>query len=53
MSYPGRLKETLEEHRAMVEAIAFGDVDAARDAAERHMEQAEETLLKAMRKKDK
>ena len=50
MSYPGRLKETLEEHRAMVEAIAAGDVDAARDAAERHMEQAEATLLKAMRK---
>ena len=53
MSYPGRLQETLQEHRAMVEAIAAGDVDAARDAAERHMEQAEETLLKAMRRKDK
>ncbi|MBR2518471.1 MAG: GntR family transcriptional regulator [Selenomonadaceae bacterium] len=51
MSYPGRLQETLEEHRAMVEAIAAGNVDAARDAAERHMEQAEETLLKAMRRK--
>lgn len=50
MSYPGRLKETLKEHRAMVEAIAAGNVDAARDAAERHMEQAEATLLKAMRK---
>ena len=49
MSYPGRLHETLEEHRAMVEAIAAGDEEAARDAAERHMEQAEETLLKAMR----
>lgn len=49
MSYPGRLQETLKEHRAMVEAIAAGDEDAARDAAERHMEQAEETLLKAMR----
>lgn len=51
MSYPGRLQETLEEHRAMVEAIAAGDVEAARDAAERHMERAEETLLKAMRRK--
>ena len=50
MSYPGRLKETLEEHRAMVEAIAAGDAEAAREAAEHHMEQAEETLLKAMRK---
>jgi len=53
MSYPGRLHETLQEHRAMVEAIAAGDVDAARDAAEHHMERAEETLLKAMRKKEK
>ena len=48
MSYPGRLHDTLEEHREMVEAIANGDVEAARDAAERHMERAEETLLKAM-----
>lgn len=48
MSYPGRLKDTLEEHREMVEAVANGDVEAARDAAERHMERAEETLLKAM-----
>ncbi len=49
MSYPGRLEETLEEHREMVEAIASGDVEAAREAAERHMVRAEETLLKAMR----
>ena len=33
MSYPGRLKDTLDEHREMVEAIANGDVEAARDAA--------------------
>lgn len=50
MSYPGRLQETLEEHSEMVEAIANGDVSAARDAAEHHMESAEKTLLKAMRK---
>ena len=50
MSYPGRLQETLEEHSEMVEAIANGDVSAARDAAEHHMERAEKTLLKAMRK---
>lgn len=50
MSYPGRLQATFEEHSEMVEAIADGDVSSARDAAERHMEHAEETLLKAMRK---
>ena len=48
MSYPGRLEATLEEHRDMVEAIAKGDVKAARKAAERHMEHSEQTLLKAM-----
>ena len=50
MSYPGRLYETLEEHSEMVEAIANGDVSAARDAAEHHMERAEKTLLKALRR---
>ena len=53
MSYPGRLQETFEEHSEMVEAIADGDVSAARDAAEHHMERAEETLLKALRKSRK
>ena len=48
MSYPGRLEETLEEHRMIVEAIASGDRKAASRAAERHMENSEKTLLKAM-----
>ncbi|MBQ7498257.1 MAG: GntR family transcriptional regulator [Selenomonas sp.] len=48
MSYPGRLEATLEEHRAIVEAIAQGDVNTARKAAEMHMENSEKTLLQAM-----
>ncbi len=48
MSYPGRLEETLDEHRLIVEAIANGDRKAASKAAERHMENSEKTLLKAM-----
>lgn len=48
MSYPGRLKATLEEHRIIVEAIAQGDVKAARKAAEYHMEKSEQTLLASM-----
>ena len=48
MSYPGRLEATLEEHKAIVEAIAAGDGKAARKAAEKHMENSEKTLLKAM-----
>ena len=48
MSYPGRLEATLEEHKLIVEAIASGDKRAASKAAERHMENSEKTLLKAM-----
>ena len=48
MSYPGRLEETLEEHKKIVEAIANGDRKAASKAAELHMENSEKTLLKAM-----
>ena len=53
MSFPGRLKATLEEHRKIVEAIAQGDEKAARKAAEYHMEKAEQTLLASMKAKDK
>jgi len=48
MSFPGRLAATLEEHRNIVEAIAQGDVKAARKAAEIHMERSEQTLLASM-----
>ena len=48
MSFPGRLKETLEEHKELVDAIAQGDVQAAKHAAEAHMEKAEQTLLESM-----
>ena len=48
MSFPGRLKETLEEHREIVDAIAQGDVQGAKQAAEAHMEKAERTLLMSM-----
>ncbi len=48
MSFPGRLTATLEEHREIVEAIAQGDVRAARKAAELHMERSEQTLLASM-----
>ena len=48
MSYPGRLEATMEEHKSIVDAIAAGDSEAARQAAEKHMENSESTLLKAM-----
>lgn len=52
MSYPGRLKETLEEHIRIVEAIAQGNVELAQKAAEEHMEKSEQTLLISMENLD-
>ncbi len=48
MLYPGRLKEMLEEHRMIVDAIAQGNVEVAQKAVQAHMENAERTLLKTI-----
>ena len=48
LSYPGRLKSALEEHRNIVEAIARRDGDAARKAAREHMDRAESSYIQAM-----
>ena len=48
MMYPGRLRNTMEEHRLLVDSIAAHDVDRAQNAARIHMENAEHTLLKDM-----
>lgn len=48
MMYPGRLTDTLEEHRAIVESIAQRDVEKAQMAVREHLENAEHTLLKAI-----
>ncbi len=48
MAYPGRLKNTLEEHSRLVEAIAMRDADLAKRLAAEHMENAEQTLLQDM-----
>ena len=46
--YPGRLQNTLEEHRQLVEAIAQRDADIAQRKAREHIENAEQTLLLEM-----
>lgn len=46
--YPGRLKNTLEEHRQLVEAIAQRNPEVAQQLAREHMENAEQTLLMEM-----
>ena len=48
MMYPGRLADTMEEHRALVDSIAARDVERAQNAARIHLENAEHTLLKDM-----
>ena len=45
MAYPGRLKDTLEEHRRVVEAIAQRNPELAQQCSREHMENAEQTLL--------
>lgn len=48
MHYPGRLRDTWEEHRLLVEAIAERNSSQARKIAKKHMENSEKTLLKGI-----
>lgn len=48
MNYPGRLADTLNEHKEIVESIATRNVDRAEEAVRVHLENAEQTLLKAI-----
>ena len=45
IAYPGRLKNTQEEHRKLLEAIAQRNVEAAQQIAREHMENAEQITL--------
>ena len=53
MSYPGRLVETMDEHRALVDSIAARNVEAAQAAARVHIENAEHTLMRSLHMDDK
>lgn len=46
MKYPGRMKNTVEEHTRLVEAIAQRNPELAQQIAREHMENSEQTLLK-------
>ena len=48
MSYPGRLHDTMNEHRTLVDFIAARDVEGARNAARSHIENAEHTLMQSI-----
>lgn len=49
LSQPGRSKDALGEHRAIVEAISERNVEMAQALAREHIENAEQSLLNAMR----
>jgi DNA-binding GntR family transcriptional regulator len=53
LSYPGRMKKALEEHRKIVQALSQRDPDLARQAAREHMDSAEKSLMDAMKKEIK
>ncbi|HHW06852.1 MAG TPA: GntR family transcriptional regulator [Clostridia bacterium] len=50
LSSPGRLKDTLEEHKSIVDAIAMRDVALAQKLAREHVENAEDIFLDALSK---
>lgn len=48
LSYPGRLKNTLEEHENIVNALAKRDADAAGKAVREHVDAAESSFMQVM-----
>lgn len=49
LSQPGRSKNALEEHRKIVEAISDRNVELAQNLAREHIENAEQSMLNALR----
>ncbi|QGU00544.1 Transcriptional regulator, GntR family [Candidatus Syntrophocurvum alkaliphilum] len=55
LSYPGRKKQSMEEHRTLTEAIQSRDINYARQVAQEHIENAENIMIdsiKAQRAKE-
>ncbi|MGE5415307.1 MAG: GntR family transcriptional regulator [Acidobacteriota bacterium] len=49
LAYPGRMKEALDEHRKIVEAISERNISLAQHLAQEHIENAESSMLEAIR----
>ncbi|NLW58756.1 MAG: GntR family transcriptional regulator [Firmicutes bacterium] len=49
LSYPGRMKSALEEHREIVDAISARDPELARRLAQEHIENAENSMMQVIR----
>ncbi|PKM77505.1 MAG: GntR family transcriptional regulator [Firmicutes bacterium HGW-Firmicutes-15] len=50
LSFPGRNKESLDEHKKIVEAIQSRDIQIARHVAQEHIENAENVLIECLKK---
>jgi DNA-binding GntR family transcriptional regulator len=50
LAFPGRMRQSLEEHRSIVEAIQSRDINLARQVAQEHIENAENSILEAIKK---
>jgi len=48
LTYPGRMKIALDEHKKIVEAISARDVNNARKLAQKHIESAENSLIELL-----
>jgi DNA-binding GntR family transcriptional regulator len=53
LAVPGRPKYAIQEHRAIVDAIARHDVEEAQNLATAHIENAANIMFEAMREKSK
>lgn len=53
LSYPGRMKTALEEHKAIVEAISARNPELAQELAQEHVENAENSIMQVIRKEQK
>ncbi|HEX7712937.1 MAG TPA: GntR family transcriptional regulator [Bacillota bacterium] len=53
LSYPGRMKIAVEEHRKIVEAVSARDGELARKLAHEHIQNAENTLMRMIQQDKK
>ncbi len=49
LAYPGRMQESLDEHRAIVEALQARDTELARQLAGKHIENAENSMIESLK----
>lgn len=52
LAVPGRIKDAIEEHRAIVEALANHDIEKAQELASTHIVTAENVMFEAISQQD-